>query len=197
MSDFKLGKKIYSSKMLWPLRLLVIFICILLLLNLYYQTFNDPNFFKWEDKSFLGILKFHYFYPEEVLSFIVSVLFPTVYYSFIRSMRFYEHGIVLNRGLPFFNRTIPYSKIKTYKIVHPKYLLSLLRQDTHDEILFSVTNMERAMAIFDNNGIKGELSSHEFQKTVSGNKKFIIYVLIFSIMMYFIQYFGFARYIFR
>lgn len=183
--------------MLWPLRLLVLFVFVILLFNLYAQTVNDPNFVKWSDRSFIGVLRFHLFYPEELVSFLITVFLPAVYYGIIRSFRFFEHGIILNRGLPFFNRVLLYTQIKSYKIVHPKYLLSITRNDTEDEILFSVTNIQRAMAILDNHNIVGDLGDKEFKKTVSGNKKFAISVIIFAIIVFFFQYFGLARYIFR
>lgn len=197
MKTTKLGKKIYSSRMLWPLRLLVLVVFLFLLFNLYAQTVNDPNFVKWSDKSFVGIIKFHWFYPEEFISFLVTVFLPAIYYGFFRSIRFFENGIVINRGLPFFNRVIFYTQIRSYKIIHPKYLLSLVREDTEDEILFSVTNIQRAMAIFDNHNIRGDLGDKEFKSAVSGNKKFAALVILFAVMVFFFQHFGLARYIFR
>src|SRR5690606_10778287 len=102
--------------MLWPLRLLVLVVFLIFLFNLYAQPVNDPNFVKWNDKSLIGIIKFHWFYPEEFVSFLVTVFLPAVYYGLIRSIRFFENGIIINRGLPFFNRVIFYTQIKSYKI---------------------------------------------------------------------------------
>lgn len=192
-----LGKRIYTSRMLWPLRLLVLGVFLFLLVNLFLQTSNDPNYTKWSDNSFVGILRFHLFYPEELLMFVATVFVPAFYYGMVRSIRFFENGIIINRGLPFFNREIFYSQIKSYKIVHPKYLISIVRSDMEDEILLSVSNMQRAIAIFDNHSIPGDLGNKEFKESFSVNKKFVLYVLIFAIIVFFFQYFGLARYILR
>ena len=193
----KLGKKIYTSRMLWPLRLLVLGVFLFLLVNLFLQTSHDPNYVKWSDHSFLGTLRFHLFYAEELLMFVVTVFIPSFYYGVLRSIRFFENGIIINRGLPFFNREIFYSQIKSYKIIHPKYLISIIRSDMEDEILLSVSNMQRAIAILDNHNIPGDLGNKEFQESLSVNKKFVFIVIGFAIIVFFFQYFGLARYILR
>src|SRR5690606_26646649 len=169
-----LVKRIYTSRMLWPLRLLVLGVFLFLLVNLFLQTPNDPNYSKWSDHTFKGTLRFHLFYAEELLMFVATVFIPAFYYGILRSIRFFENGIIINRGLPFFNREIFYSQIKSYKIIHPKYLISIIRSDMDDEILLSVSNMQRAIAIFDNHNIPGDLGNKEFKESFSVNKKFAL-----------------------
>lgn len=190
----KYGKKLYRSSAKNFIKFFLFFIVFILFLNLCLSTFYDQRFINLDEK--ISILDFHLMYPENLILFIFSIVLPAIYYAFIRAIIFYERGLVINKGLPFFNRFIDYNKIKSYKLVHPKGLMSIARKDIDgEEMLFTVRDPDRAVAIFDQQGILGDFSKAELDNTVSAHKKFLITVLLFSLVIYLIQTFGVMSFI--
>jgi hypothetical protein len=191
-----LGKKVYQSRAIGSVRLTIILLSFILLLNLFFQTMSDPHFLERGDNSLASILSFHWFYPQEIIIYLLTVLIPTLYYSFIRGVRFFEKGVIYNKGLPFFNSTILYRDIEKYEVVHPKYLLAITEKETKDAHLFSISQLDRVVALLDQSGIKGDLGSYSVSDH-SAKKKLILLFFIFGVFTALIQYSGVVRYLFR
>ena len=191
-----LGKKVYQSRAIGSVRLTIILLSFILFLNLLSQTLSDPHFLEMGDKSLRAILSFHWFYPEELITYIITILIPTFYYSFIRGVRFFEKGMIYNKGLPFFNTTILYKNIEKYEVIHPKYLLSVTEKETDETHMFSISQLDRVLAILDQSGIKGDLGTST-NKDHKAKMKLIMFFFIFGVLAALIQYFGLVRYIFR
>lgn len=193
----QLGKVLYTSRSFWIFKLFYMGIATLLLVNQYFQTFFDPTFLKNFDSSFSSVIAFHIKYPEELLIYLFTIFFPAVYYSFFRSLRFHENAIIMNRGLPFFNRVLFYKDIDSFKVIHPKYLMGVKRADCNEEFIFTIKDHDRAIAIFDQHEIKGDLGDSTYKSTVSTSKKLLLFFLCFSVVMFCIQHFGVIRYLIR
>lgn len=163
----------------------------MLFVNLYLQTFIDPDFLKSYEQSFMGVVRFHLFYPEQLISLVLSTLIPTIYYAFVRGISFYETGIVANKGLPFMNHLVLYSDIESYKIMHHKYLMSIKRKSLGDELLFTIQDIDRAVAILDQHNIQGDLSKAEFHGSMTTSKKLLIFYVCFFIVVTILQFSGF------
>jgi hypothetical protein len=106
MIEKELGQKIYTTKTIFSIKLMAGIACVVLLINLYYQTFNDPEYTEYMIKGFSQVVSFHLKYPYDILSYLFFIFIPSIYYSFIRGAVFYENGIIINRGFPFYNNTI-------------------------------------------------------------------------------------------
>lgn len=197
MKDFNLGKKLYISRALPTAKIFLLCVCVGLLVNFYHTTLADPVFIKRGFVGLRAVWRFHMMYPEELISFILFVIAPSLYYGLIRGITFFEKGIVINRGLPFFNHCVRYDNIKEYRMVNRNYLMSVIRKDTEDEILFTICNPDRAVAIMDQQEIRGKLGGEDYVKTMSAHKKFFLFVIFFGILVFFIQYFGIIGMIFR
>jgi hypothetical protein len=191
------GKKLYKSCALKQFKWIYLSIAFLLLGNLTLQTMSDPIFLKDYQNTFSDVVNFHIKYPQEFFIYILTIFIPALYYSFIRGIVFYEEGVIINRGFPFFNRSLPYKQIEQYKVIHPKFLMGVRRKDIDEEFVFMVRDVDRVIAIFDQHNIKGELGDEEFKRTLSVNKKLLIFFVLFSILMFFAQYFGWFGKIFR
>lgn len=186
----------YQSRAVGSVRLIIIIISFILILNLLFQTLSDPQFIAQNDNSLGAILNFHFFYPHELVLFLLTVIVPAIYYGFIRGVRFYEKGIIYNKGLPFFNATILYRDIEKYEVVHPKYLLSVTEKGTADTHLFSIAQLDRVVAILDQSGIKGDLGSSSISDH-KAKRKLILFFFAFGILAALIQYSGLIRYLLR
>ena len=197
MKDFELGKKLYKSRALPSAKIFLLMVCVGLFVNLYYATLSDPIFIKRGLEGPKGVWSFLLMYPEELITFILFVLAPSIYYGFIRGITFFEEGIVINRGLPFFNHCVRYKHIKEYRMVNPRYLMSVVRKDTEDEILFTICDQDRAVAIMDQQEISGKLGSEDYATTMSAHKKFFIFVIFFGLVVFCIQHYGILGMIFR
>lgn len=201
MKDFHIGKKLYRSTALGHFKLAFMLIAVWVFFNLYYKTYSDPDFLALADLSLQGVIKFHLKYPVQVIGFLLGTFFPAIYYAFVRGIIFYEDGMVINRGLPFVNHCVKYKDIECFKIIHSKYLMSLKRKDVQEELLFTIRDIDRVIAIFDQHGIQGELKSQFDEKNLSINKKSIILFLLFGIIVSALQYSGIIisinRYLFR
>jgi hypothetical protein len=191
-----LGKKLYQSSAMPSIKAMALMISIVLFLNLYFQTFNDPVFIKSGLYLFEDVVKFHLFYPEEFIIYVLTILLPAIYYGFIRGVRFYEKGIIINKGLPFFNMTVPFELIEKFEVINQKHFMSITRKDTEDDYMFSVNQIDRVLAILDQNHITGDLG-RTARGDHSAHKKLILFFLIIGILISLLQYSGFIRQLFR
>ena len=191
-----LGKKLYRSTALPSLKLMAVVIPLVLFFNLYFQTNSDEFFLKNYGGGFQDIIDFHLKYPEEFITYFLAALLPSIYYGFIRGVRFYEKGIIINKGLPFFNLYIPYEVIKKYEVINQKHFMSITRKDTEDDYMFTVNNMDRVLAILDQNHIEGNLGGNA-KNDQPAHKKLILFFLIAGVLVALLQYSGFIRDLFR
>ena len=185
-----LGKRLYKSTALKEFKLVYMGISALLLVILVLQTYSNTLFVENFAKSFSGVVDFHLKYPEDFLIYCFTILFPAIYYSFIRGIVFYEKGMTINRGFPFFNRSFLYSNISKYKIIHPKYLMGVKRSDIDEEFVFTIRNIDRVVAILDQQNISGSLGKEKLEKTMTVNKKLVIFFALFGTLLFVIQHFG-------
>ncbi len=191
-----LGKKIYRSSSLGSIKVVVLSIFFILLFNAYFQTYSDPTFREMGHINFRGVINFHFKYPHELILFILTVLIPCFYYTFVRATLFFEKGVVINRGLPFFRMILKYDQINYYEIIHPKSLVSVRVKETEDDYMFSVKDMDRVLAIFDQNNIKGDLGQ-KARVDKSSHLKLAMIIILIGILISIIQYLGLVRVIFR
>lgn len=194
-------KLLYRSTSIFTVKVLALMIPLVLGLNLYFQTYSSKAFNTFiENKelmaNFESVWIFHKMYPHELIFYIITICIPAIYYGFIRGVRFYEDKVIINRGLPFFNMEIPFEDIGKFEIIHPKFFLSITRKDTEDEILFTVNNVDRVLALLDQHNIKGQLGKG-LRKDGGTHKKLILFFLIVGSLMAFVQYFGVIRFIFQ
>lgn len=149
------------------------------ILNTYtYEKFQATGRFK-----IIDVFEYHYRYPREFISFFFLIIVPAIYYAFIRGVRFFEKGFVYNRGLPFMNRTILYSEVKKYKLLHPKHIVTI---HTHKNDIFVIADnsMERVIAILDQHNIPGDLARDDYVSLISNFRKFLIVVLSFTVLVF-------------
>ena len=201
MKDFKIGKKLYRSTALPQFKVVFILIALWVFINLYFKTFSDPDFISRGGLELKDIIDFHSLYPVQFIGFVIGTLIPALYYAFFRGIVFFEDGVVINRGLPFFNHCIKYSNIESFKVIHPKYLMSLKREDIDEELLFTIRDIDRVIAILDQHSIKGDLGTRDLAQSITISKKVVIYSVIFGIIVSALQYTGVMieinRYLFR
>lgn len=187
-----LGKKLYKATMLNVFRLMILAIVIFFLndfvLNTYtYEKFQADGRFK-----ILDVIQYHYKYPREFISFFLLVIVPAVYYSFIRGVRFYEKGFIFNHGLPFMNKTVLYTDVKKYKLLHPKHILTIHTEK--DVYLVPDNSLERVIAILDQHNIQGDFATDDFANLITNFRKFLIVVLSFTGVVFLLIKLGvFAR----
>jgi hypothetical protein len=201
MKDFKIGKKLYRSTALIEFKIIFLSIASWVLINLYFKTYSDPDFIAGGYNSFDDVVQFHMIYPAQFIGFIIGTLIPTLYYSFIRGIVFFETGVVINRGVPFFNQSVNYSDIESFKIVHPRFLISIKRKDIHEETLFTIRDVDRVVAIFDQHAIQADLGAVVDESRRSVSRKLILSFIIFGTVVSILQYTGVMieinRYLFR
>lgn len=199
----KLGKKLYHSTSIFTIKLLATIIFLILFANLNFQTLTSAEFNQFvlengldEASRFYQVFRFHAVYPEEYIVFCITVLFPVFYYGFFRGVTFYEKGVRINKGLPFFNNVIFYNQIEKYEIIHPKFFLSITQKETDDDILFTVNNVDRVLAILDQNDIHGDLGK-KARMDHGAHQKLLIFFVGAGILMAIIQYSGLIRSLLR
>jgi hypothetical protein len=191
-----LGKKLYQSSAMPSIKAMAVIIGVVLFLNLYFQTFNDPSFIRAGLYSFKDVINFHIFYPEGFIIYVLTILLPAIYYGFLRGVRFYEKGIIINKGLPFFNMVVPFESISKFEVINQKHFMSITRKDTEDDYMFSVNQIDRVLAILDQNHISGDLGGSA-RGDHSAHKKLILFFLVIGIFISLLQYSGFIRQFFR
>lgn len=196
MSEKKLGIKLYKSGPLFSVKVTLVLVAIFLLSHLINNTYSDPDFIRKSLSKDISVFKFHLQYPEQIISYLMIVIAPIVYYGFIRGIYFFEKGIIINRGIPFWNNIIFYHNIDSYRIMKSKYLMSVTMKEG-SEFVFTITDADRAVAIMDQNGIQANFTSDSFINEISAHKRLTISVLMLGVLVFLIQHFGFIRYLFR
>ena len=89
-------KKMYKTSMLTSFRLLVLAVAMFFFYDFYLETYSYEKFFSEGKYGPLAVLKFHYRYPAEFISFFLLVIVPAIYYSMIRGVKFCEKGFFYN-----------------------------------------------------------------------------------------------------
>lgn len=191
-----MSKRYYKARMLKRFRYIIALLLVFFLFILYQSTLTDPTFLKKGDLSLKSVISFHLMYPEELLTFIIVVLIPAIYFAFIRGTIFYEDKVQFNHGVPFVNTSITYDQIKLYRILHPKYLISI-ETKSDKQYLVTTNDIDRAISILDKEGIKGKLDDEEYTKAKASQKKAFVYLLVFVMVMLALQKWGAFRWLYR
>lgn len=178
-----LGKKLYKTSMLNIFRLVLLAITIFFFNNFYLETFTYEKFQAGGRFQILDVLNYHYRYPFEFITFFCLIIIPAFYYGVIRGVRFHEKGFVYNRGLPFFNRAVPYEDIKTYKLLHPKKCISI-HSKKGDVYVIADNSVERVIAILDQHNIQGDLAQDDYVRLIANYRKFLVIIIGFTIFLF-------------
>lgn len=184
-----LGKKIYRTGMLNLFRLVILAIVIFFLNDFILDTYTYEKFQAMHRFKIIDVFQYHYRYPIEFISFFFVVLVPAIYYSLIRGARFHEKGFTFNRGLPFMNKSVMYSDVKSYKLLHPKHVVTI-KTKSGEVYLVSDNTIERVIAILDQHNIQGDLAQDDYVNLLSNIRKFIIVVLTFTLVVFLLKKFG-------
>jgi len=184
-----MGKKLYKTSLLNIFRLVVLAVFVFFVNNFYLETFTQEKFQTEHKFKLIDVLQYHYKYPQEAIIFFFIILGPAVYYSFIRGIRFYERGLVFNRGIPFLNRPVMYEEIETYKLLHPDFAISI-HTPNGEAFVVADNNIDRVIAILDQHGIRSDLASDEFVRLISNYRKFIYILLGFVGVLFLIRKIG-------
>ncbi len=182
-------RKMYKTSMLTSLRVLILAITLFFFYDFYLETYSYAKFFGEGQYGPLAVLKFHYRYPAEFISFFLLVLVPAFYYSVIRGVKFCEKGFYYNRGLPFLNKFVPYGDVKSFKLLHPKLAITITSQKG-DIYVVADNSVERVIAILDQHNIPGNLTQDEYVKLFSNFKKFLYIVFAFTILLFVVKKLG-------
>ncbi len=188
------GKKIYKTSMLNFFRLIVLAIVIFFFNDYYLETISDDRFLKMvhvgsTGRRILDFFEFNITYPADFISFFCIVLVPAFYFAFIRGVRFHEKGFYFNRGIPFFNQTIKYEELKTYKLLHPNLAISI-HTKSGDAYVIADNTVERVIAILDQHDIPGDLAQDDYVRLINNYKKFIIFVVSFIVLLFIVRKLG-------
>ncbi len=175
--------------MLNVFRVVIGLIFIFFINDFYLDTFTHENFQREARFKILDVLNYHYRYPAEFITFFCLIITPAVYYAFIRGVRFHEKGFVFNRGLPFLNKKFTYDEVRAYKLLHPKYAISVTLK-SGEVFVIADNHMERVIAILDQQNIRGELSQDEYARLIMNYRKFIYLVISFTAFMFLLKKFG-------
>ncbi len=185
------GKKLYKSTAIKSIKALLLSIMIVLGANILIQVLQSDKI-----ERFSGLYDYFLFYPEDLLIYLLLILIPGLYYSFIRGVVFYENGLTVNKGFPFFNMFIPYSNIQSYEMLQDKHLISINLKQQEDDLMLSIKDIDRAVAIFDQNHIKGDLGNNVVID-YSNRRKLILFFLVTGIFVFSWHYFSFTDLIIR
>jgi hypothetical protein len=175
-------------------RLVIVAIVIFFFNDFILDTYTYEKFQAVGRFKVLDVIEYHYRYPNEFITFFLIIIVPAFYYAFIRGVRFHEKGFVFNRGLPFMNRTVLYTDVKIYKLLHPNYVASI---HTHkgEDFLIADNSMERVIAILDQHNIQGDLARSDYANLITNFKKFVLVVLSFTMVIFILKKLGiFARF---
>lgn len=184
-----LGKKLYKTSMLNIFRLGIFALVLFFFNDFYLDTFTYEKFQVLRRFKFLDVFDYHYKYPREFISFFCLILIPAFYYGLIRGVRFYEKGFIYNRGLPFFNKAIMYSDIKTYKLLHPNKAISI-HSKNGDVFVIADNTAERVIAILDQHNIQGDLAQDDYVRLITNYKKFFLMVVGFTLFIFVLKKIG-------
>lgn len=184
-----LGKKLYKTSMLNLFKIGIFAIVVFFFNDFYLETFTYEKFQIVGRYKILDVIDYHYRYPHEFIVFCCLIIIPAVYYGLIRGVRFHERGFIYNKGLPFFNKAVLYSEIKTYKLLHPKKAISI-HSLKGDVFVIADNNVERVIAILDQHNIKGDLAQDDYVRLISNYKKFLMMVISFTIFIFVLKRIG-------
>jgi hypothetical protein len=191
-----LGKTYYKSSTLTSIRLLISLVVILLIYNIYHETFHDPDFIERGLYQFNDVLEFHLMYPETIILFGLLILGPAHYYGFYRGTVFKEKGIIHNRGIPFWNKKHLYNDIKEFKIINPKDMIALVVNGDYEYFILT-SDINRVISLLDQHGVKSNLDQTKYRNAIHFQKRIVTWILLVGLCVYFMQYFGVARILFR
>ena len=175
--------------MLNVFRLIVLLIVVFFFNDFYLETFTHENFQLEARFKILDVLHYHFRYPGEFITFFCLIIIPAVYYAFIRGVKFHEKGFIFNKGVPFLNVEIPYSDVKLYKLLHPEYAISVMTY-SGDVFVIADNDMQRVIALLDQQNIKGNLARDDYTKLIANYRKFILVVLGFTAFLFILKKFG-------
>jgi hypothetical protein len=184
-----LGKKLYKTSMLNEFRLGILALVVFFFNDFYLDTFTYEKFQAGGRFKILDVINYHYYYPHEFITFFCLIIIPAVYYGIIRGVGFYEKGFIFNRGLPFFNKAILYSEIKTYKLLHPKKAISI-HSTKGDVFVIADNTVERVIAILDQHNIQGDLAQDDYVRLITNYKKFLMMVIGFTVFVFVMKRIG-------
>lgn len=184
-----LGKKLYRTSMLNIFRMAILALVVFFFNDFYLDTFTYENFQLERRFKILDVINYHYRYPTEFITFFCLIIIPAVYYSFLRGVRLHEKGLVYNRGLPFFNKRVNYDDIKTYKLLHPKKAISIHTR-SGEIFVIADNNVERVIAILDQQNIQGDLAQDEYVKLITNYKRFMMMVIFFAFSVFVMKKLG-------
>lgn len=190
-----LGKKLYKTSMMNLFRVMVLAVVVFFFNDFYLQTISDESFQSMLRlpttfaSRLMTFLKYHYQYPADFISFMLTIIVPAIYFAFIRGVRFHEKGFVFNRGVPFLDQTIDYAEVKNYKLLHPELAISL-HTKSGDSFVIADNNVERVIAILDQHSIPGDLAQDEYVKMIANYRKLIIVGIIATVVIFIIRKLG-------
>ncbi len=188
-----LGKKLYKTSMLTGFRLFIFAVTAFFFHDFYLQTFTYEKFQAAGHFQFIDVFKYHYRYPYEFVTFFGLFIIPAIYYAFIRGVKFCEKGFLFNRGVPFLNRPILYSDVKSYKLLHPNKAITVQTQQG-DVFVVADNNIERVIAILDQHNIPGDLKQDEYVKLIMNYRKFVIFVVGFTTLLFLLKRLGLSQF---
>lgn len=178
-----LGKKLYKTSMLNEFRIVIFGLVIFFFNDFYLDTFTYEKFQAGGKFKILDVIMYHYFYPYEFITFFFLIIIPALYYGLFRGAKFCEKGFTFNRGLPFLNRSVLYSDIKTFKLLHPKKAISI-HSKNGDIFVIADNSVERVIAILDQHNIQGDLAQDDYVKLISNYKMFMMMVIGFTVFVF-------------
>lgn len=183
-----LGKKLYKTGMLNLFRMIILAIVIFFLNDFILDTYTYEKFQAVGRFKILDVVDYHYRYPGEFITFLCLIIIPAIYYAFIRGVRFHEKGFIYNRGIPFMNKSVLYSDVKIYKLLHPKHVVTI-HTVKGDVFVIADNAVERVIAILDQHNIPGDLARDDYANLITNFRKFIIVVLTFTMVVFFLKKF--------
>jgi hypothetical protein len=185
----KYGKKLYKTSMLNSFRLFLFAVVLFFFHDFYLETYSEQKFIERADFTLMGVMKFYYAYPHEVIVLCLIVFLPAIYYGFFRGVSFFEKGILYNKGIPFLNVFIPYEKIKSYKLLYPDMIVSL-KLETGEMYLIADNNLKRVIALIDQHEIPGNFAQDEYLTLIKNFKKYILVITVFTYALIIVRKFG-------
>jgi hypothetical protein len=184
-----LGKRLYKTSMLNGFRLIILAITIFFFHDFYLETFTYEKFQVLGRFKIFDVFGYHYKYPAEFMTFFFLIIIPAIYYSFIRGVKFCEKGFYFNRGLPFLNRAVLYSDIKTYKLLHPRKAITI-HAHKGEVYVIADNDVGRVIAILDQHNIQGDLNQDEYVRLIMNYRKFVMIVVGFTILLFTLKKLG-------
>jgi hypothetical protein len=184
-----LGKRLYKTRMLNIFCLAIFAMVVIFINNFILETYTYEKFQADGRFKIVDVIQYHYRYPLEFVSFFFLVLAPAFYYTLIRGIRFHEKGFVFNRGIPFMNKVVPYSEVKTYKLLHPKHIVSI-HTVKGDVFLVADNNVDRVIAILDQQNIQGDFGRDDYINLITNFKKFALVIIVFTFVVFLLKKMG-------